>query len=452
MFSKVLVANRGEIALRVIRACHDLGIAAVAVYSEADATSMHVAAADEAVCIGPPMSAESYLNIDAIIDAAKQSKVEAIHPGYGYLSEKAEFAQACKAAGIVFIGPTPENLRLAGDKIAAKTIMQNAGVPVIPSSNGGVDSLEEAISFCEEIGYPVMVKASGGGGGRGIRTCADAPQLAEEFAVAKMEARAAFGNDAVYIEKVIQNPRHIEFQVMADKLGHTVQLGERECTIQRRYQKLIEEAPSPFLTPELRVAMGQAAVAAAQAVAYVNAGTIEFLVNPEGQFFFMEVNSRIQVEHPITELTTGIDLVREQILVAGGAPLSFDENDIHKHGWAIECRINAEDPDKNFFPSPGTVDDFKVPGGYGVRLDTHLYKGYELPIFYDSLVAKLVAYDRTRQGAINVMKRALREFTIGPVKTTIPFHLTIMNDSDFIKGEFDTSFVERFLPEEEEDD
>ncbi len=451
MFSKVLVANRGEIALRVIRACHDLGIEAVAVYSEADATSMHVTEADEAVCVGPPMSAKSYLNIEAIIAAAEKSGVEAIHPGYGYLSEKAEFAQACEAAGLVFVGPTPENLRLAGDKIAAKTIMQKAGVPVIPSSDGGVASLEEALTLGEEIGYPIMVKASGGGGGRGIRICADASQLAEEFSVAKMEARAAFSNDEVYLEKVIQNPRHIEFQVMADTQGHTVHLGERECTIQRRYQKLIEEAPSPFLTPELRAAMGKAAVAAAQAVAYVNAGTIEFLVNPAGQFFFMEVNSRIQVEHPITELTTGIDLVREQILVAGGKPLSFDENDIQTQGWAIECRINAEDPEKNFFPSPGTVENFKVPGGYGVRLDTHLYKGYELPIFYDSLVAKLVAYDRSRQGAINVMKRALREFTIGPIKTTIPFHLTIMDDPDFIAGEFDTGFVERYLPEEEDD-
>lgn len=451
MFSKVLVANRGEIALRVIRACHDLGIEAVAVYSEADATSMHVTAADEAICIGPPMSAKSYLNIDAIIDAAKKSGVEAIHPGYGYLSEKADFARACEAANIVFIGPTPENLRLAGDKIAAKTIMQNAGVPVIPSSGGGVAGLEEALSLSDEIGYPVMVKASGGGGGRGIRICADGPQLAEEFSVAKMEARAAFGNDEVYIEKVVLNPRHIEFQVMADTLGHTIHLGERECTIQRRYQKLIEEAPSPFLTPDLRAAMGQAAVTAAQAVAYVNAGTIEFLVDPDGQFYFMEVNSRIQVEHPVTELTTGIDLVREQILVAGGETLSFDEDDIEIHGWAIECRINAEDPDKNFFPSPGIVDNFQVPGGYGVRLDTHLYKGYELPIFYDSLVAKLVTYDRNRQGAIKVMKRALKEFTIGPIKTTIPFHLTLMNDPDFIKGEFDTGFVERYLPEEEDD-
>ncbi len=452
MISKVLVANRGEIALRIIRACHDLDIEAVAVYSEADVTSMHVTGADEAVCIGPPMSAKSYLRIDAIIDAAKQTGAAAIHPGYGYLAEKAEFAKTCEAAGIVFIGPTPENLRLAGDKIAAKSIIQSAGVLVIPSSPGGVASLQEAMSVCEEIGYPVMVKASGGGGGRGIRICADAPQLAEEFSVAKMEARAAFGNDEVYIEKVIQNPRHIEFQVMADTFGHTVHLGERECTIQRRYQKLIEEAPSPYLTPELRDAMGRAAVTAAKAVEYVNAGTIEFLVNRDGQFYFMEVNARIQVEHPVTELTTGIDLVREQILVANGEPLSFNEKDIQKHRWAIECRINAEDPDKNFCPSPGTVDNYQAPGGYGVRLDTHLYKGYELPIFYDSLVAKLVAYDRTRQGAINVMKRALREFTIGPVKTTIPFHLTIMDDPDFIRGEFDTSFVERYLPDEEGED
>ena len=451
MFSKLLVANRGEIAVRIIRACHDLGIEAVAVYSEADADSLHVTLADEAVCIGPPISAKSYLSIEKIIDAAKEAGASAVHPGYGYLSEKAAFAEACEDAGLIFIGPTPDNLRLAGDKIAAKKIMMDAGVPVIPSSENGVDSLEEAMSVSRDIGYPVMVKASGGGGGRGIRICADSAVLAEEFSVAKMEARAAFGNDAVFIEKVIQNPRHIEFQILADLSGVTIHLGERECTIQRRYQKLIEESPSPFLDQKLRDAMGAAAVTAAKAVGYVNAGTIEFLVDSEGHFYFMEVNSRIQVEHPVTELTTGIDLVREQILLASGEHLSYSEKDIQKRGWAIECRINAEDPQKHFFPSPGKVDKFRAPGGFGVRFDTHLYKGYELPIFYDSLVAKLVSFDLTRNGAIRIMKRALKELVIGPVKTTIPFHLTIMDDPDFIRGDFDTGFIDRFLPEGEED-
>jgi len=451
MFSKVLVANRGEIALRVIRACHDLDIEAVAVYSEADVDSLHVALADQAVCIGSPMSAKSYLNIDKIIHAAKETGASAIHPGYGYLSEKAAFAEACQDAGVTFIGPTPENLRLAGDKIAAKKIMLEAGVPVIPSSESGVESLDEAKIVSQDMGYPVMVKASGGGGGRGIRICKDSAALEEEFPVAKMEARTAFGNDEVYIEKVIRNPRHIEFQILADHTGHTIHLGERECTIQRRYQKLLEESPSPFLNQALRDAMGKTAVEAARAVGYVNAGTIEFLVDDEGHFYFMEVNSRIQVEHPVTELTTGIDLVREQILLASGQRLSYSEKDVQKRGWAIECRINAEDPQRNFFPSPGKVDEFRVPGGFGVRIDTHLYKGYELPIYYDSLIAKLVSFDLTRNGAIRIMKRALQELAIGPIKTTIPFHLTIMDDPDFIQGNFDTGFIERFLPEEEED-
>ena len=452
MFSKVLVANRGEIALRIIRACHDLDIEAVAVYSEADVDSLHVALADQAVCIGSPMSAKSYLNIDKIIQAAKETGVSAIHPGYGYLSEKAAFAEACQEAGLAFIGPTPENLRLAGDKIAAKKIMQEAGVPVIPSSESGVESLEEAKIVSQDMGYPVMVKASGGGGGRGIRICKDSAALEEEFSVAKMEARAAFGNDEVYIEKVVQNPRHIEFQILADHTGHTIHLGERECTIQRRYQKLIEESPSPFLNQALRDAMGKTAVEAARAVGYINAGTIEFLVDDEGHFYFMEVNSRIQVEHPVTELTTGIDLVREQIFLASGQRLSYSEKDIQKRGWAIECRINAEDPQRNFFPSPGKVDEFRAPGGFGVRIDTHLYKGYELPIYYDSLIAKLVSFDLTRNGAIRIMKRALQELAIGPIKTTIPFHLSIMDDPDFIKGNFDTGFIDRFLPEGEDGD
>ena len=381
MFSKVLVANRGEIALRIIRACHDLDIEAVAVYSEADADSLHVTLADEAVCIGSPMSAKSYLSIEKIIHAAKETNASAVHPGYGYLSEKAAFAEACKDAGLVFIGPTPDNLRLAGDKIAAKKIMMDAGVPVIPSSENGVESLDEAISISRDIGYPVMVKASGGGGGRGIRICADSAALAEEFSVAKMEARTAFGNDQVFIEKVVRNPRHIEFQILADLSGQTIHLGERECTIQRRYQKLIEESPSPFLDQKLRDAMGAAAVTAARAVGYVNAGTIEFLVDRDGHFYFMEVNSRIQVEHPVTELTTGIDLVREQILLASGERLSYGEKDIQKRGWAIECRINAEDPQKHFFPSPGKVDELGHREASGSGLTPICIRDMNFPYF-----------------------------------------------------------------------
>jgi acetyl-CoA carboxylase biotin carboxylase subunit len=429
-----------------------LGIKSVAVYSEADEKSLHLKAADERICIGPAISAKSYLNIDSIIKAATGSGADAIHPGYGYLAEKKEFAEACEAGGIVFIGPTPENLKLAGDKITAKKIMAEAGVAVIDSGPDGVTDLDKALGMCKKIGYPVMVKASGGGGGRGIRICTDEDILREDFAVAKAEAGAAFGNEELYIEKYIENPRHIEFQILGDRSGNIAHLGERECTIQRRYQKLIEESPSPRLTTELRESMGEAAIRAAAAVKYFNAGTVEFLLDSDDNFYFMEVNARIQVEHPVTELTTGIDLVKEQIRLSAGGILDYSFDDLNKRGWAIECRINAEDPERNFLPSPGTVEVYIPPGGFGVRLDTHLYPGYELPIYYDSLIAKLISFDLTRQGAISIMKRALSEFVISPLKTTIPLYRRIMDDPSFRKGDFDTGFIHKFVPEEDEFD
>jgi acetyl-CoA carboxylase, biotin carboxylase subunit len=452
MFKKILIANRGEIALRVIRACQELGIRSVAVYSEADATSLHLKLADERVCIGPAISARSYLSIPAILKAARDTGAEAIHPGYGYLAEKEEFAAACAEEGFVFIGPTPANLKLAGDKIAGKKLMLAAGIPVIPSSPDGVATIDEALKLSQQIGFPVMVKAAAGGGGRGIRICRNAAALREDLPIAKAEARASFGNEAVYIEKLIQKPRHIEFQILADRHGHIVHLGERECTIQRRYQKLIEESPSPRLTPELRKAMSAAAIRAAAAIDYFNAGTVEFLLDQEDSFYFMEINARIQVEHPVTELTTGIDLVKEQIKLSAGAVIDYRFEDLQRRGWAIECRINAEDPDRNFRPSPGTIEEYRPPGGFGIRLDTHLYQGYELPIFYDSLIAKLVSYDLHRDGAIAVMKRALAEFTISPVRTTIPLHRRIMDDPSFRRGDFDTEYIQKLLPEDDDED
>jgi acetyl-CoA carboxylase biotin carboxylase subunit len=452
MFSKILVANRGEIALRVMRACRDTGVGTVAVYSEADADCLHREFADEAVCIGPAVSAKSYLNIDRIVEAAKGTGAEAVHPGYGYLAENSDFARACEDAGLVFIGPSAKNLETAGDKIVAKRLVSEAGVPVVPSSPGGVRSTDEAAELCRQIGYPVIVKAAGGGGGRGIRVCPDEEVLREEFPVAKAEAGAAFGNDELYIERYITEPRHIEFQVLADAAGHTIHLGERECSIQRRYQKLIEESPSPRLTPEMRKKMGAAAIAATRAFGYRNAGTVEFLVDREDNFYFMEMNARIQVEHPVTELVTGVDLVREQLRIASGGSLDYDFDDLQLKGWAIECRINAEDPDRFFLPSPGTVAKYRPPGGFGVRLDTHLYQGYEMPIYYDYLVAKLISHDLTREGAIRVMRRALQEFKVEPLKTTIPLHLKIMDDPLFQKGEFDTHFIRRLLPDEDDDE
>jgi len=452
MFKKILVANRGEIALRVIRACKELGISSVAVYSEADDSSLHTRLADERVLIGPPQSAKSYLSIENIMTAARKTGADAIHPGYGYLAENEDFARACRDQGLTFIGPTPENLRLAGDKIAGKEMMRQAGVPVIPGGDGLVKNIDQALRISREVGYPVVIKAAGGGGGRGIRICTTEEILTEEFPVAGMEAGTAFGNNGLYIEKFIVEPRHIEFQVLADSQGNICHLGERECSIQRRFQKLIEESPSPRLTPELRKVMGEAAIAAARAIDYVNAGTVEFLVDHEDHFYFMEINARIQVEHPVTELTTGIDLVKEQIRIASGERLGYSFEDLNLRGWSIECRINAEDPDRNFMPSPGRIERYQPPGGYGVRLDTHLYQGYELPIYYDSLIAKLVTFDATRKGAIQIMKRALEEFKIEPLKTTIPLYRRIMEDADFQRGEFTTDYIKKFVPDEEEDE
>jgi len=452
MFSKILIANRGEIALRVVRALKELGISSVAVYSEADRESLHVRHADESVCIGPPMSAKSYLNIEAIIEAAKKTGAEAVHPGYGYLAENGDFARACEDTGMVFIGPTPANLDLAGDKIKAKTIINRAGVPIVPSSPDSVGSIDEAVAFASELGYPVMAKASAGGGGRGIRICPDENTLREEFPVARAEVKAAFGDDSLYIEKCLVDPRHIEFQVLADKFGNVIHLGERECSIQRRYQKLIEEAPSPAMTPELREAMGRAAIDAARAVDYFNAGTVEFLLDDEGAFYFMEINARIQVEHPVTEMVTGVDLVKEQIRLADGGKLEYSFDDIDLKGWAIECRINAENPDFKFAPSPGVIKEYSPPGGPGVRLDTHLYEGYELPIYYDSLVAKLIGYAQTRDGAIRVLKKALQEFIIRPIKTTIPLYLEIVDDPAFQQGDIHTGYIKKFVPDDDDDD
>lgn len=452
MFSTVLVANRGEIALRVIRALTELGVKSVAVYSEADASSLHVRAANESVCIGPPLSSKSYLNMEAVLEAARKTGAEAIHPGYGYLAENPDFAAACEEHGIVFIGPSAQTMRLAGDKITAKRIMTDAGVPVIPSSPGGVAKIEDALDLAEGIGYPLMVKASGGGGGRGIRICHGQNELAEEFMIAKSEALAAFGNSDVFIEKYILRPRHIEFQVLADATGDVVHLGERECSVQRRYQKLIEEAPSPYVSEELRTTMGRAAVKAARAVYYRNAGTVEFLVDQSGAFFFIEINARIQVEHPVTEIVSGVDLVKAQVRLAAGESLSGLVEGFDPRGWAIECRINAEDPDRGFFPSPGKVDVFQAPGGPGVRLDTHLYQGYELPVYYDSLVAKLIAYGANRAEAIAVMRRALSEMRLDPLKTTIPLYGAIMDDPDFQAGDIHTDYIKKFVPDGDDDD
>jgi len=452
MFNKILVANRGEIALRVIRACKELGIKTVAVYSKADTTSLHLRLSDEKICIGPPISSKSYLNIESIIAAAQKTGAAAIHPGYGYLSEKKEFAEACLEAGIVFIGPGIENLGLAGNKITTKKIMEQAGVPVIPGSVSGVATVEEAVTVCQSIGYPAVIKAAGGGGGRGIRICRNEEKLREDFAVAQAEAVAAFGQNEIYIEKFISRPRHIEFQILADRFGNIVHLGERECTIQRRYQKLIEESPSPRLTHNLRTAMGDTAIRAAAAVEYLNAGTVEFLLDANDNFYFMEINARLQVEHPVTEVITGVDLVKEQIRLAAEQALTYSTEDIRSRGWAIECRINAEDPDRNFSPSPGVVETYLPPGGFGVRLDTHLYPGYELPIFYDSLIAKLICHALTREGAIAVMKRALDEFKIMPLKTTIPLYRKIMQDEQFRKGDFHTGYIQKFIPEQDEAD
>ena len=443
MFKKVLIANRGEIALRIIRACHELGVKTVAVYSEADRESLHVRFADEDVCIGPPQSSESYLNVPRIIAAAEITGAEAIHPGYGFLAENAEFSEICARSDLVFIGPTPDQIRAMGDKATARRTMMEVGVPTVPGSEGIVTDPEEAEGYAREIGFPIMIKASAGGGGKGMRIAKDAESFAKQLQAAQNEAQAAFGDSGVYLERCIVRPRHVEFQVFGDSFGRVVHLGERDCSVQRRHQKLIEEAPSPALTPELRAEMGAVAVKAAKAIDYVGAGTVEFLLDQSGEFFFIEMNTRIQVEHPVTEVTTGLDLVKEQIRVAAGEALSFPDN-VQLRGHAIEFRINAEDPERSFAPSPGTITSFHPAGGPGVRLDTHVYSGYRVPPYYDSLLAKLIVSGNTREEAISRARNALAHLVIEGVHTTTDFLGEIVRDQEFIDGKIDTAFLERF--------
>ena len=442
MFEKVLIANRGEIALRVIRACKEMGIGTVAVYSEVDKDSLHTQFADEAICIGKAPSKESYLSIPAIISAAEIADVDAIHPGYGFLSENTHFVEVCEDNNIAFIGPPAKAIQKMGDKAVARETMMRAKVPVVPGSEGIIKDEKELVKTAEKIGYPVMIKASAGGGGKGMRIAYNKESLVSGFNMARTEAQAAFGNDEVYVEKYIDHARHIEIQVLADKFGNTIHLRERECSIQRRHQKLIEETPSPAIDDKLREKMCNAAVKAAKAVGYFSAGTVEFVLDNKNNFYFMEMNTRIQVEHPITEMITGVDLVKEQIRVAAGEKLKILQKDIVCNGHSIECRINAEDSENNFMPSPGKVTKFIHPGGPGVRLDSHLYQGYTIPMHYDSLIAKLIVHAEDRESAIVRMKRALREFVIEGIKTTIPFHLKVLDHRDFRKGNYSTKFIE----------
>jgi len=444
MFRKVLIANRGEIALRVIRACREMGIRTVAVYSVADRESLHVRFADEDVCIGPAQARESYLNIPRIIAAAEITGADAIHPGYGFLAENAEFSEICERSEITFIGPTPQQIRLMGDKAAARRTMREVGVPIVP----GTDVMSvpaEALEAAREIGFPVLIKAAAGGGGKGMRVARDEAEFPRQFGMARNEAAAAFGDDSVYIEKYLAKPRHIEFQILGDQHGRIVHLGERDCSVQRRHQKLIEEAPSPALTADLRERMGDAAVRGATAIEYVGAGTIEFLLDEDGSFYFMEMNTRIQVEHPVTEMTTGYDLIKEQIRAAAGLSISVAEGPVELRGHSIECRINAENPARDFAPSPGTIQTFHPPGGPGVRMDTHVYAGYRVPPFYDSLLAKLIVHGSTREEAIARMRNALSSFILEGIHTTIPFLQEVMDHPDFIAGEIDTKFLERMV-------
>ncbi|MBV6512715.1 MAG: acetyl-CoA carboxylase biotin carboxylase subunit [Ignavibacteriales bacterium] len=443
MFKKILIANRGEIALRVIRTCKELGIKTVAVYSEADRNSLHVTFADEAVCIGPPQSKESYLKIPLLISAAQITGADAIHPGYGFLSENANFSEICTDSGIKFIGPSPHMINMMGDKAIAKDTMKRNGVPVIPGSDGVVPDLQTARKVAQEMGLPVIIKAVAGGGGKGMRVVLEEGELENAYQMARTEAEAAFGNPDIYIEKYIEEPRHIEIQVMGDSHGNVYHYGERDCSVQRRHQKLIEEAPSPIVDADLRRRMGEAAVLGAKAVNYEGAGTIEFLVDKHKNFYFMEMNTRIQVEHPVTEMIYDVDLIREQILVAMGEKLHSSPGE--PRGHAIEFRINAEDPDHNFRPSPGKIDSLHFPGGMGVRIDSHIYQSYVIPPYYDSMVAKLIVWGKDRQRAIAKARRALEEFTVEDIKTTIPFHLEVLQDERFLSGNFDTSFLDKFL-------
>ncbi len=442
---KVLIANRGEIAVRIIRACREAGLHSVAVYSTADRSALHAEIADEAICIGPPTPAQSYLNIDALITACKITGADALHPGFGFLSESAEFARACAENDIIFIGPSPEAIAMLGDKSRAKETMKNAGIPVVPSSDGTIDNIENAKRVAKQIGYPVLVKASAGGGGRGIRRVDTPEQLEKQIPLAREEARKFFGNDAVYLEKYILSPHHVEIQIIADKYGNTVALGERDCSMQRRNQKVIEESPSPIMTDDLRERMQQAAVKAAKVCHYENAGTIEFLVDDNRDFFFLEMNTRIQVEHPVTEWVTGIDLIQTQLRVAAANPLPFTQSDIAIMGAAIECRINAENPMENFRPSPGTIRSLHIPGGPGVRVDSAIYQGYTIPPYYDSMLAKLIVHAPTRQEAIMKMRWALAEFIVDGVDSNIDFLLKLIKNKAFESGQYDNTFLEHFL-------
>lgn len=443
MFKKVLIANRGEVAVRVIRACREIGIPTVAVYSEADADSLHVSLATEAYCIGPAESAKSYLNIPAIISTALISGADAIHPGYGFMSERADFADICAQHGIKFIGPTGDAIRKMGDKAQARATMQAKDVPITPGT-GIVDDIGKAKRFCKKAGYPVIVKATAGGGGKGMRIVHDESELEENIVLCKTEAQRFFGNPAVYIEKYLVNPRHIEVQILADKQGNVVYLGERDCSIQRRHQKLVEEAPSPAVSEKIREKLGKTAVKAAKAVKYEGVGTVEFLLDKDNNFYFMEMNTRLQVEHGITEMISNVDIVREQINIAAGEPLSITQRDIVLKGHAIECRINAEDPDKNFMPAAGQINGYVAPGGFGVRVDSHVYSGYSIPPYYDSMISKLMCWAPTREQARRRMYRALKEYVITGVKTTLPFYQELIEDPVFTAGKFDTGFLEDF--------
>ena len=449
-FSKVLIANRGEIALRILRTCEEMGIATVAVHSTVDRHSLHVQLADEAVCIGEPPSSKSYLNIPNIIAAALTRNATAIHPGYGFLAENARFAEICADHQIVFIGPSPDSIRSMGDKSTAKKTMQRVGVPTVPGSEGLLTDDAEARAIATQIGYPIIIKATAGGGGRGMRLVKDESELGKLFAAAQGEAEAAFGNPGVYLEKFVQKPRHIEFQILADTYGNVIHLGERECSIQRRHQKLLEEAPSPALTPLLREKMGTAAVMAAKSINYVGAGTVEFLLDQSGEFYFMEMNTRIQVEHPVTEMITGLDLIAEQLRIAQGERLSLTQDQVMLRGHAIECRINAEDPEHNFRPHPGRISGYLPPSGPGVRMDSHVYTDYEIPPYYDSLIGKLIVWGHDRPAAIRRMRRALRECAVTGLPTTIAFHQKILDNPDFQRGDVYTNFVEQMMQKSQE--
>ena len=443
MFQKILIANRGEIAVRIIRACRELGIRTVAVYSEADREALHAQLADEAICIGPAPAADSYLDMERIISACIAVKADAIHPGFGFLSENSKFARMCRKCHITFIGPSPEIIDRMGNKSEARNTMSKAGVPVVPGTKEPVKDVQTARHFAREIGYPVMIKASSGGGGKGMRIAESDLDFAENFQMAQMESMRGFGDDTMYIEKYVKDPKHIEFQIIADKFGNVVQLGERDCSIQRNHQKVIEESPCAILNEKLRKEMGETAVRAAKAAHYENAGTIEFLLDKDRNYYFVEMNTRIQVEHPVTEMVSGVDLIKEQIYVAAGMPLSVTQEDIRLNGHAIECRINAENPEKNFMPCPGTIGQVHLPGGFGVRVDTAVYSGYEIPPYYDSMIAKVIVHDRTRAGAIHKMRSTLGELILEGITTNVDFQYEILNNRDFCAGDFDTSFIEK---------